>query len=39
SYEEVAAALDLPVSTVRGRIARARRELAERLGAWQTTRD
>ena len=39
SYEEVAAALDLPVSTVRGRIARARRELAERMGAWQTTRD
>ena len=39
SYEEIAAALDLPVSTVRGRIARARQELAERMGAWQTTRD
>ena len=39
SYEEIAAALDLPVSTVRGRIARARVELAERMSAWQTTRD
>lgn len=37
SYEEIAAALDLPVSTVRGRIARARVELAERMRAWQTT--
>lgn len=39
SYDEIAAALELPVSTVRGRIARARHELAERMGAWQTTRD
>ena len=39
SYEEIATALDLPVSTVRGRIARARTELAERMSAWQTTRD
>ena len=39
SYEEVAAALGVPVSTVRGRIARARRELVERMGSWQTTRD
>lgn len=39
SYDEIAAALDLPVSTVRGRIARARVELAERMRAWQTTRD
>jgi RNA polymerase sigma-70 factor (ECF subfamily) len=39
SYEEIATALELPVSTVRGRIARARQELAERMGAWQTTRD
>lgn len=37
SYEEVAVALGVPVSTVRGRIARARRELVERMGAWQTT--
>lgn len=39
SYEEIATALVLPVSTVRGRIARARRDLAERMSAWQTTRD
>jgi RNA polymerase sigma-70 factor (ECF subfamily) len=39
SYDEIATALELPVSTVRGRIARARQELAERMGAWQTTRD
>ncbi len=39
SYDEIATALELPVSTVRGRIARARHELAERMGAWQTTRD
>ena len=39
SYDEIATALVLPVSTVRGRIARARHELAERMGAWQTTRD
>jgi RNA polymerase sigma-70 factor (ECF subfamily) len=38
SYDEIAGALVLPVSTVRGRIARARHELAERMGAWQTTR-
>jgi len=39
SYEEIATALELPVSTVRGRIARARHDLAERMSAWQTTRD
>lgn len=39
SYDEIAHALDLPVSTVRGRIARARLELAERMRSWQTTRD
>ena len=39
SYEEVATALGVPVSTVRGRIARARRDLAERMASWQTTRD
>ena len=39
SYDEIAVALELPVSTVRGRIARARLELAERMSAWQTTRD
>ncbi|HEY0239751.1 MAG TPA: sigma-70 family RNA polymerase sigma factor [Friedmanniella sp.] len=39
SYDEIAVALVLPVSTVRGRIARARHELAERMSAWQTTRD
>jgi RNA polymerase sigma-70 factor (ECF subfamily) len=39
SYDEIATALVLPVSTVRGRIARARRDLAERMSAWQTTRD
>ncbi|MGI3784766.1 MAG: RNA polymerase sigma factor [Janthinobacterium lividum] len=39
SYDEIATALELPVSTVRGRIARARHELAERMSAWQTTRD
>jgi RNA polymerase sigma-70 factor, ECF subfamily len=39
SYDEIATALQLPVSTVRGRIARARHELAERMSAWQTTRD
>ena len=39
SYDEVATALAVPVSTVRGRIARARHELAERMSAWQTTRD
>jgi RNA polymerase sigma-70 factor, ECF subfamily len=38
SYEEVADALRVPVSTVRGRIARARGALVERMGAWQTTR-
>jgi RNA polymerase sigma-70 factor (ECF subfamily) len=36
SYEEIATALIVPLSTVRGRIARARRELAERMSAWQT---
>jgi RNA polymerase sigma-70 factor (ECF subfamily) len=39
SYDEIATALELPVSTVRGRIARARHELAERMSPWQTTRD
>ena len=39
SYDEIAVALVLPVSTVRGRIARARHELAGRMSAWQTTRD
>lgn len=39
SYEEIAVVLDVPVSTVRGRIARARQELTERMRAWQTTRD
>ena len=39
SYDEIATALLLPVSTVRGRIARARHDLAERMSAWQTTRD
>jgi len=39
SYEEVAVALGVPVSTVRGRIARARAELVERMASWQTTRD
>ena len=38
SYEEVAEVLGVPVSTVRGRIARARGALVERMGAWQTTR-
>lgn len=38
SYDEIATALDVPVSTVRGRIARARIELAERMRSWQTTR-
>ena len=39
SYEEVAVALGVPLSTVRGRIARARAELVERMASWQTTRD
>ncbi len=38
SYEEVATALGVPLSTVRGRIARARAELVGRMDAWQTTR-
>lgn len=35
SYEEIAIALSLPVSTVRGRIARARQTLAERMSSWR----
>ncbi len=32
TYDEVAAALDIPVGTVRSRLSRARRILRERLG-------
>ena len=39
SYDEIAVALGVPASTVRGRIARARGALMERMDAWQTTRD
>lgn len=35
SYEEIARATNLPVSTVRGRIARTRRHLAERMSPWR----
>lgn len=35
SYDEIAVALSLPVSTVRGRIARARQGLAERMASWR----
>jgi RNA polymerase sigma-70 factor (ECF subfamily) len=35
SYEEIATALNLPVSTVRGRIARARQSLAEKMSPWR----
>ena len=35
SYDEIAVALTLPVSTVRGRIARARQSLAERMASWR----
>jgi len=35
SYDEIAVALSLPVSTVRGRIARARQTLAERMASWR----
>lgn len=35
SYDEIAVALSLPVSTVRGRIARARQSLAERMASWR----
>ena len=35
SYDEIAVALGLPLSTVRGRIARARQTLAERMAAWR----
>ncbi len=35
SYQEIAAALDLPLNTVRTRILRARRALREKLEAWR----
>lgn len=35
SYAEIGTALDLPVSTVRGRIHRARRQLAAALAPWR----
>lgn len=35
SYDEIAVAMGLPVSTVRGRIARARQGLAERMASWR----
>lgn len=35
SYDEIAVALGLPVSTVRGRIARARQTLAEGMASWR----
>lgn len=35
SYEEIAMATSQPLSTVRGRIARARREVAERMSSWR----
>lgn len=35
SYDEIAVALGVPVSTVRGRIARARQTLAERMASWR----
>lgn len=35
SYDEIAVAMALPVSTVRGRIARARQGLAERMASWR----
>jgi RNA polymerase sigma-70 factor (ECF subfamily) len=35
SYAEIAVALNLPLSTVRGRISRARRTLAERMSSWR----
>lgn len=34
-YDEIAVALSLPVSTVRGRIARARQNLAARMASWR----
>ena len=37
SYEEIGIALNLPVSTVRGRLARARRQITERMASWQRT--
>jgi RNA polymerase sigma-70 factor, ECF subfamily len=37
SYEEIAAELDVPVSTVRGRLARARAHLLERMMEWRTS--
>ncbi|TPW71676.1 RNA polymerase sigma factor [Schumannella sp. 10F1B-5-1] len=35
SYDEIAARLDVPVSTVRGRLARARAHLLERMMEWR----
>lgn len=35
SYDEIARATSLPVSTVRGRIARTRRQVAERMSPWR----
>lgn len=35
SYAEVATALNVPVSTVRYRLSRARRDLAERMASWR----
>ncbi|MBI5160183.1 MAG: sigma-70 family RNA polymerase sigma factor [Micrococcales bacterium] len=36
SYEDIAARLDVPVSTVRGRLARARAQLLELMTEWST---
>jgi RNA polymerase sigma-70 factor (ECF subfamily) len=35
SYAEIATALDISISTVRGRLARARRHLGERMASWR----
>jgi RNA polymerase sigma-70 factor, ECF subfamily len=37
SYEQIAADLDVPVSTVRGRLARARAHLLDRMMEWRTS--